>query len=368
MNRRLRLVHAFASLIAITCPATALAQSFNCDVGDNLILWPTPSAAYGGAAAQTGFWNAVKTPYSVSLKLLDGSPSGVTCTSSGSNAFNYPFSTWTGDDLALMADCQSLSQFSGTIHWTFQGLADGSYVVYTYAHDPANTSAMTSVEVLGSSDPQQQIGGAWSGSPHVIGLTYAVHHVTVTGGLLHVDVAAFASNAGSINGFQIVSEGTFSAVCAGDGSLATPCPCANSGLAGRGCDNSLTTGGALLTASGATNPDTVVITSSNEIPTALSIFLQGNTFNGSGVVFGDGVRCVAGSLKRIAVRNAVGGTVSYPQPGDPSISQQSATLGDPIAPGSTRFYQVYYRDSALGFCPAPTGNSWNVSSGLAIHW
>jgi hypothetical protein len=114
------------------------------------------------------------------------------------------------------------------------------------------------------------------------------------------------------------------------------------------------------------SPDTVVITSSGELATATSIFLQGNASNAAGTVFGDGVRCVAGSLKRLYVKNAVGGAVSAPTGGDASVSARSAALGDPIAPGSTRWYQVYYRDPDLGFCPS--GDSYNVSNGLAITW
>jgi hypothetical protein len=111
-----------------------------------------------------------------------------------------------------------------------------------------------------------------------------------------------------------------------------------------------------------------VLTSAGELPTALSIFLQGNASVGSGVVFGDGVRCVGGSLKRLYVKNASGGSVTAPEGVEPSITTQSSALGDPIAPGSMRWYQVYYRDPALTFCPPVAGNTWNVSSGLQVTW
>jgi len=162
----------------------------------------------------------------------------------------------------------------------------------------------------------------------------------------------------------------FESFCAGDGSLATACPCGNTGAPGRGCENSAATGGALLAASGPTSPDGVVLTSSGELPVSTTIFLQGNAPIVSGVVFGDGVRCVGGTLKRLFVKIASGGTAVAPDfgSGDPTIGARSAFLGDPIAPGSTRWYQAYYRDANLGFCPAPPGNSWNVSSGVAIAW
>jgi len=156
--------------------------------------------------------------------------------------------------------------------------------------------------------------------------------------------------------------------CFGDGSLATACPCNNFGLVGSGCDNSAGTGGAKLTTTGTVNPDTIVLTSTAELPTVLSIFLQGDAEVTAGVVFGDGLRCAGGSLKRLYVKNAAGGIVSAPDVGDPSVSQRSSDLGDPIPFGGTRLYQVYYRDPVLGFCPNPPGNSWNVSSGQRIVW
>ena len=368
---RCRRILPLAVATAIVLPASATrarAQGFNVDAGKNLILFPEPSPAYGGAAGQPGTWNKANPPtYAVALQNLDGSPSGATCASDVASDYAWPFSTLPQDDLNLMEDCQNVPILT-TAHWTFSGLADGSYRVYTYAWSPGNGSGQTAISVVGSSDPTQIVGGSWSGSPHVQGITYALHHVTVAGGTLVVEAAGSASMVqGSVNGFQIVPDG-FASFCAGDGSLATPCPCANTGGLGRGCDNSASTGGAHLSASGATSPDSVVLLATHELPTALSIFLQGNALVAGGVGFGDGVRCIGGSLKRLAVRNASAGTVSYPQAGDPSISAQSAALGDPIAPGSTRWYQTYYRDPNLAFCPFPQGNSWNVTNGVEIGW
>jgi Tol biopolymer transport system component len=158
------------------------------------------------------------------------------------------------------------------------------------------------------------------------------------------------------------------AFCFGDGTQATACPCANNGAVWHGCQNSAGTGGAVLTNIGVTSPDTLVLVSMAELPSALSIFLQGNVDLNPGVLFGDGVRCVGGSLKRLYAKNAVGGVVSAPGIGDPSISARSAMLGDPLAPGSSRSYQVYYRDPNIAFCPPPMGDAWNVSTAHRIVW
>ena len=160
----------------------------------------------------------------------------------------------------------------------------------------------------------------------------------------------------------------FTPFCLGDGSGAS-CPCGNSGGPGRGCQNSALTGGALLSAAGVASlsADTVQLTSSGELPTALSVVLQG-TLAIAPVHFGDGLRCVGGPLKRLYVKAASGGTVVVPGPGDPTVSARSAQLGDPIALGSTRAIQVYYRDAQDSFCTAPLGSTFNSSSGLLVAW
>jgi hypothetical protein len=157
-------------------------------------------------------------------------------------------------------------------------------------------------------------------------------------------------------------------LCLGDGSFGSvPCPCANSGLPGRGCDNSFMTGGAHLVLSGIVNPVTIVLSVSGTPPSVFGVFLQGSALLGAPIVFGDGLRCIGGALKRLAVKGASGGAASYPQAGDASISARSAELGDPIAHGSYRYYQVYYRDSDPAFCnPLPA--NFNMSNGVTIAW
>ena len=159
----------------------------------------------------------------------------------------------------------------------------------------------------------------------------------------------------------------YAAFCAGDGSGA-PCPCGNSGTPDRGCQNSGGTGGALLAAAGQASlaSDTVVLTTSGELSSALTIFLQGSQPIPP-ANFGDGLRCAGGALKRLYIRAASGGATSAPG-SDPPISARSAALGDPIPMGHSRFYQAYYRDSSQSFCSAPQGGTFNASRALAIAW
>jgi hypothetical protein len=148
------------------------------------------------------------------------------------------------------------------------------------------------------------------------------------------------------------------------------CPCANppSGSA-RGCDNSSSTGGAQLTSSGVASlsADTVVFATTGEKPTATSIVLQGNALLGAGVTFGQGVRCAGGTLKRLYVKTAAGGSITAPGPGDPTVSARSAALSDPIGAGTQRWYSVYYRDPiVLGGCPS--GSTFNITQTQEVTW
>jgi len=77
--------------------------------------------------------------------------------------------------------------------------------------------------------------------------------------------------------------------CFGDDTLPTLCPCFNPGASGHGCANSQNANGALLTASGTVSPDTMVLQSSGELPTALTIMLQSSGSNPGGSTFGDGI-------------------------------------------------------------------------------
>ena len=148
------------------------------------------------------------------------------------------------------------------------------------------------------------------------------------------------------------------------------CPCGNPPAgSGRGCDNSSFTGGAALAATGIarTTFDSVVFTTSGEPPSATSILVQGDILSASGVVYGQGVRCVGGTLRRMYQQTASAGSIRAPAQGDPHVHARSAALGDTIAPGSHRWYGVYYRDpNVLGGCPATSG--FNITQQLDVLW
>ncbi len=164
----------------------------------------------------------------------------------------------------------------------------------------------------------------------------------------------------------------FTSMCEPGFAGAGPCPCGNPPAGpGRGCNNSAATGGASLSASGVAylSTDSLVLATSGELPSATSIVLQGTSFDTLGVSFGQGRRCAAGVLRRLFTKVASAGSIVAPQfgAGDPSISARSASLGDPIQIGETRWYLVYYRDpTVLGSCPA--ASTFNCTQGGSVSW
>lgn len=153
--------------------------------------------------------------------------------------------------------------------------------------------------------------------------------------------------------------------CSADGSdplVTTLCPCGNTGAPGHGCAHSQDANGALLLASGTTSPDSVHLDATQMPGTATCIFLKGDQAAHAGIVFGDGVRCIDGSLIRLGATVASGGATSYPQLGQTSVSVRGQTAS---GSGLTGYYLTYFRNSAAGFCPPA---SFNATNSWQITW
>ncbi len=156
--------------------------------------------------------------------------------------------------------------------------------------------------------------------------------------------------------------------CFGDGTAAA-CPCSNSGAAGHGCANASNASGAQLSGSGtpSLSNETLHFTCTGQVPGSLSIVFAGDAA-ATPRHFGDGLRCVAGALRRLYVKSAVGGVSSAPEAGDPTIVARSAALGDALAIGTVRYYHVYYADPSASFCAPPSGSTFNISNALNVTW
>ncbi|MFT7671488.1 MAG: Tol biopolymer transport system component [Planctomycetota bacterium] len=148
------------------------------------------------------------------------------------------------------------------------------------------------------------------------------------------------------------------------GGPALACPCSNAGSAGRGCENSSTTGGALCQAFGtpSVSADDLYLVSYGTGASVPVLYFQGESLlgGGTGVPFGDGVRCVGTNIKRLGVKIAVGGYAEFGTGSDTPISIQGA-IG---ILGGTHYYQAWYRDTAA-YC---TSSVFNVSNAIEIVW
>ena len=149
--------------------------------------------------------------------------------------------------------------------------------------------------------------------------------------------------------------------CFGDGS-ATACPCGNAGNAGNGCANSIVAAGGHLGGEGAASvsSDTFVLTGSG-MPNSSVLYFQGTTQanGGLGTVFGDGLRCAAGSVIRLGTKTNSSNGSMYPAPGDIPISIKGAIP----AGGGTRTYQAWYRNTT-----GPCGSGFNLTNGVQVTW
>jgi len=108
----------------------------------------------------------------------------------------------------------------------------------------------------------------------------------------------------------------FDSICDPGVAGVSACPCSNPpGATGHGCDNSSATGGAALSAAGSAylTVDRLVFTAIGTTSVSTGILMQGDLELPSGSVFGQGVRCAGGTLKRLYVKSIVAGTMSAPR-------------------------------------------------------
>ncbi|MBK7642164.1 MAG: hypothetical protein IPJ19_03810 [Planctomycetes bacterium] len=156
------------------------------------------------------------------------------------------------------------------------------------------------------------------------------------------------------------------------------CPCGNVPVptTGRGCNNSLNTGGASLTATGinslssdsvqlnCTGIGTATASCSGSNTSVLSVLYEGSTPIVTGIPWGDGVLCCNGPFYVLNFQAAQAGVYHFPLPGTTGLSQSAISQGDPLSAGMTRWYFVAYRDSCPSFCPSSVrakSNSYEIT-------
>ncbi len=138
------------------------------------------------------------------------------------------------------------------------------------------------------------------------------------------------------------------------------CPCNNRSSNNNGCANSAGPfGGDLQTIGVASISADTLVLGGLLMTNSSALYFQGTTFDYAQSVYGDGLRCVTGTIARLGIKTNANGSSQYPEAGDPPISVR----GGVTSPGP-RYYQVVYRDGG-NFC---TPSQFNATSGLAILW
>jgi hypothetical protein len=296
----------------------------------------------------------------------------------GSGSHDIQAAVFNGPFFVTQADLSTLegTAFSGQdqIHPSID--SDGAAWAVAYSEMSSGATDydtyVSTFSLLGTTIQMAERHGQLEASTHRDDLPQVVSTYSGNGGRFRFAIVSETST-GVLSGNAVTGAlydaDTFASFCFPGVDGVAACPCTNPGLLGHGCDNSAGTGGAILTetGTGSLSGDTVVFAAHGEKPTALSIVLQGNAATTGGLIYGQGIRCASGPLKRLYVKAAVGGAITAPTGADPSVSTRSAAKGDTIAAGSTRYYFVYYRDPVvLGGCPALS--TFNTTQSGSICW
>ena len=153
--------------------------------------------------------------------------------------------------------------------------------------------------------------------------------------------------------------------CTGDIGSGTPCPCANENdgtVPGAGCANGVFSTGALLGGTGVAtvSPDTVVLFAAGVEPSGTCLFFQADNDLAPGLIWGDGLRCAGGALKRLGTEVADAAGYSDTSLWGTPISLKAGNVGA----GGTKYYQCWYANTIGSMC----GSGINTTNGFAITW
>ncbi|MBI5361679.1 MAG: hypothetical protein HZA53_00780 [Planctomycetes bacterium] len=311
-----------------------------------------PTPAGGVARLSGGTWTSLAFPYSVDCLAVYDAGSGAELYSGGTTGlWRFGGAAWTSVlPLVPIYDLRVFDDGSST--------APSLFAAVQYQVNARHGLARW----RGNGTPWEDYAGGLDDSAAAL-----LEHDDGDGEGPTLWVGGLFGSAGNVPSHRVARVGgcELTRFCAGDGlelAVSTACPCLNFGAPGHGCASNVNPNGAELAATGRLRPDAVVLLASGMPPTAGAIFLAGDASTPSGIVFGDGVRCVDGALVRLALRVSAGGAAQFPGPGDPSLSVRSGVVS---GSGVTRSYQTYYRSTAATFCPPAT---FNVTNGVRIRW
>ena len=303
-------------------------------------------------------------------------------------------STWTQEAYLKASNTQGGQEFGHDV------AIDGATVVIGATGENSNATGVNgnqndhSMSNAGAAYQFVRSGTTWSQAAYLkASNTFDGYRfgcaVAVSGGTTLIGSDSEASNATGVNGNQANTSaadsgaayaflsfvgGSLVPFCAGDGT-GVPCPCANTGAAGHGCDNGQPsgTGGALLAGSGLASvaADSLSLDVTNTL-NHVHVLFEG-TRNTASARYGAGVRCATSGLngngqsflKRLAKGTAAGGLISFT-----GIAASSSAKGAPLHAGETYFYFVAYRNAEMNGAPGCPGINFgfNSTNSGAVTW
>ena len=375
----------------LTCPTAGTALACN---DDNCVVFESATQPFAVTAGQDYVIQIGTYPFPAGTGAAGGTgqfqivpvvvPTNDSCTTPdvlagpGAYPFDQTFAT-TG----VEGQTESLCNFVGST-------AVENDLWYTYTATTNGTATVTTcglTSVLGNSDDTKigvysGVGCPVAGSaiacndddPACAGgasLESTVSWPTTCGTTYLIQLGQYFGGDVILGTFNVAETGSACATpvtyfCFGDGT-GLACPCANSGAVGNGCANSLNVNGGNLAASGnaSVSGDTWLLSGSG-IPNGPGLYYQAvnQLGGGNGVVFGDGIRCIGGSVFRLGIVTAAGNASTYPTGVTPPNNIAISVKGFNLA-GDVRNYQLWYRDSTIGFCSASV---FNLTNAVNVTW
>ncbi|MCP3915705.1 MAG: hypothetical protein GY711_09130 [bacterium] len=348
MTARFALAPLVAPLLALALPALGHSQSVFVDFGSTSVCNGTvnvPTCTYAAAGGLSGTWNSYVATTGPSLALIHNTctpvSAGATVAATVTNSC-FLGSPAMGNDAALMEDYDTVVSET----YVFDGLVPGVYDVYTYAWLP-NSSTTTIIDVHGSGS--QTVGGAAWTVPMSPLLHYAHHVVSPINTTITVEAsAATPFSTGAVNGIQVVLRAGQPVACATN-------PNSTGAPASIGAFGQTTTTGVAWTSF-----DDIVLRCTSVPAGEPGIFFVGPSTIGA-APFGEGFRCVGGSVVRLPFVVAdASGVMTHPL-----VQANDLATFTPLS-GVTLYTQAWYRDPAGALPPNFAG--FNLSDAIGITW
>jgi len=324
-------------------------------------LGAKPTSTYAGMASAPGVWDTMFSNdhvgiYGQPIPLdVDFTEDQFSCD------FGHCETLASSDATALLSGWINTDCFPST-RIRFRNLEHGTYRIHLYGYSNSACSGGTifnmgwSIDVTTGGPFGSMPIAPWSGSFATSNHVETTYTYTSTNDLLLQLGSPGLTGLGGIQFEKLAPAPT--EYCFG---TQGNCPC-GPGAAGRGCPTSYDANGSHLSATGEsdTAADTLTLQADGVTDSFMTIVQGlGITNQGVGNVFGDGKLCVGGSLLRLKRKLGSSGALTYPGTGETAIS----TLGF-CAPGDTRTYQVWFRDSPT-FC---TVGAFNLTNAVAVVW